>query len=162
MIAAPAGFVLSASPGVHNGPFGVSGLATLLGIGPASSDPSGDLASASQLHLVSGYQVTYDSSTGMGGIEISLIDLATSSDTDYFRHALGLALGNDSNGVTSADATIPGATDFNATQATKGKGYDHLVVASKANRAMVVNYISGSGASVPLLANLAEQQYERL
>jgi hypothetical protein len=146
VVPAPPGFVLSQGAGAHNGPMSAADFNLYMG--------SGNLAAS--LHFVRGYDVTYDNSTG-DSIEVTLFQFATPADATIFK--AGWVPGGPVN--SKADAVIPGADDYDSTSATQGT-YDHGVIATKGNRAFVIDYANGSAAPVPLAERMARQQYATL
>jgi hypothetical protein len=151
IIPAPDGFALSTGSDVHNGPVDAAGFDQL------TASPG----LASQLHFVAGYDVTYDSSANNDTVEISLVELSSPVMAAGFTQvAVG---GLKSNGLTAVpDDNIPGGTALDATKADSSGSYEHAVVATKDSRVLVVDYTTGTAGSVPLVAALAKQQYERL
>ena len=142
VIPAPAGFMLS--PYVHNGP-----------ISPADFNHYwGDPAS---LHFARGYDVTYDSNDSNDGIEVALFQFATPADAAAFR-------ADSLSGMpvkSKADPVIPGADDYDSTSPDQGT-YTHGVIATKGNRAFVIEDINFSAAPVPQVERMARQQYAAL
>jgi hypothetical protein len=141
-IPAPAGFTLS--PYAHNGL-----------ISPADFNKYwGDPAS---LHFARGYDVTYDSNDASDSIEVALFQFATPADAAAFKadSMLGLPV------KSKADPVIPGAGDYDSTSPDQGT-YTHGVIATKGNRAFVIEDINSSAAPVPLVERMARQQYAAL
>ena len=142
VVPVPAGFTLS--PYVHNGP-----------ISPADFNQYwGDPAS---LHFARGYDVTYDSNDASDSIEVALFQFATPADAAAFKadSMLGLPV------KPKADPVIPGADDYDSTSPDQGT-YTHDAIATKGNRAFVIEDINSSAAPVPLVETMARQQYAAL
>jgi uncharacterized membrane protein YgcG len=142
VIPAPAGFMLS--PYAHNGL-----------ISPADFNQYwGDPAS---LHFARGYDVTYDSNDASDSIEVALFQFAAPADAAAFRADLlsGMPV------KSKADPVIPEAGDYDSTSPDQGT-YTHGVIATKGNRAFVVEDINSSAAPVPLVERMARQQYAAL
>jgi uncharacterized membrane protein YgcG len=147
VVAAPAGFALSRSADVHNGPMSAAGFNQYLGAGNL----------AARLHFVRGYDVTYDSTTDSDSIEITLFQFATPPDAASFK--AGFIPGGPVR--SRADPVIPGGEDFDSTAAYQG-AYDHGVVVAKGNWAFVLDDLTGSAVPVPLVDKMALQQYAAL
>ena len=62
---------------------------------------------------------------------------------------------------SKADPVIPGADDYDSTSPDQGT-YTHGVIATKGNRAFVIEDINASAAPVPLVETMARQQYAAL
>ena len=62
---------------------------------------------------------------------------------------------------SKADPVIPGADDYDSTSPDQGT-YTHGVIATKGNRAFVIEDINLSAAPVPLVETMARQQYAAL
>jgi hypothetical protein len=144
VVPAPSGFTLSQSSDVHNGP-----------ISRADFDQYwGDPAS---LHFAGGYDVTYDSSDASDSIEVILFRFATPADVAAFKAdwVPGIPV------KSKADPVIPGADDYDSTSPDQGI-YTHGVIATKGNRAFVIEDTNFSAAPVPLVETMARQQYAAL
>jgi uncharacterized RDD family membrane protein YckC len=142
VIPAPAGFTLS--PYAHNGP-----------ISPADFNHYwGDPAS---LHFARGYDVTYDSNDASDSNEVILFQFATPADAAAFKadYVLGIPV------MPKADPVIPGAYDYDSTSPDHST-YTHDVIATKGNRAFVIEDTNFSAAPVPLVETMARQQYAAL
>ena len=129
---------------MHNGP-----------ISPADFNQYwGDPAS---LHFARGYDVTYDSNDASDSIEVALFQFATPADAAAFKadSMLGLPV------KPKADPVIPGADDYDSTSPDQGT-YTHDAIATKGNRAFVIEAINSSAAPVPLVETMARQQYAAL
>ena len=144
VIPAPAGFALSQSPYVPNGPMGAA----------VFNRYWGDAAS---LHFVRGYNVGYDSNDGSASIEVTLFQFATPADAANFKAAF--VPGGPAK--SRADPVIPGADDYDSTSPDQGF-YDHGVIATKGNLAFVIDDLTGTAAPVPLVESMARQQYAAL
>jgi hypothetical protein len=112
---------------------------------------------AAQLHFIRGYDVTYYSNTNSDSIEVTLFQFATAKDATAYKK--GFVPGGPVS--TRADASIPGASDYDSTSAHRGT-YDHGVIATKGNLAFVIDDATGSAAKVPLVEKMARQQYAAL
>ena len=142
VVPAPAGFTLS--PYVHNGP-----------MSPADFNKYwGDPAS---LHFARGYDVFYDSNNASDSIEVALLQFATPADAAAFKADSMLGL----PAKRKADPVIPGADDYDTTSPDQGT-YTHDVIATKGNRAFVIEDINSSAAPVPLVERMARHQYAAL
>src|SRR5215471_9176096 len=144
VVPAPSGFTLSEMPDVHNGPMNAADF----------NQYWGDAASN---HFVHGYHVTYDSSDGSTSIEVAVFEFATPADAATFKAdylSAGLA-------KSKADPVIPAADDYDSTTADLGI-YTHGVIATKGNRAFVIEGTTNSAAPVPLVQTMARQQYAAL
>ena len=142
VIPAPARFTLS--PYAHNGP-----------VSPADFNHYwGDPAS---LHFARGYDVTYDSNDASDSIEVALFQFATPADAAAFKadSMLGIPV------KSKADPVIPGADDYDSTSPDQGT-YTHGAIATKGNRAFVIEDINSSAAPVSLVERMARQQYAAL
>jgi len=144
VVPAPAGFTLSQSSDVHNGPMNAADFNQYWG------DPA-------SLHFVRGYDVTYDSNTSSDSIEVTLFQFATAADAAAFK--AGFVPGGPVN--SRADPAIPGASRYDSATGYQGT-YDHGVIAAKGNRAFVIDDVTGSAAPVPLVEKMARQQYAAL
>jgi uncharacterized membrane protein YgcG len=144
VVPAPAGFALSQSPYVPNGPMSAADF----------NQYWGDVAS---LHFVRGYDVAYDSNYGSASIEVTLFQFATPADAANFK--AGFVPGGPVK--SRADPVIPGADDYDSTSPYQGF-YDHGVIATKGNLAFVIDDLTGSAAPVPLVETMARQQYAAL
>jgi hypothetical protein len=147
VVPAPPGFALSQGADAHNGPMSAADFNLYMG--------SGNLAAG--LHFVRGYDVTYDNPSTGDSIEVTLFQFATPADATIFK--AGWVPGGPVN--SKADPVIPGADDYDSTSANQGT-YDHGVIATKGNRAFVIDYANGSAAPVPLVERMARQQYAAL
>jgi uncharacterized membrane protein YgcG len=147
VVPAPAGFALSQSADVHNGPMS------------AAEFNRWNSASnlAAQLHLIRGYDVTYDSNTNRDSIEVTLFQFATPADAANFK--AGFVPGGPVR--SGADPVIPAGEDYDSTAPYQGS-YDHGVIATKGNLAFVIDDATGSAAKVPLVETMARQQYTAL
>jgi uncharacterized RDD family membrane protein YckC/uncharacterized membrane protein YgcG len=143
VVPAPAGFALSQSPPVPNGPM-------------SAADFNQYWGDAASLHFVRGYDVAYDSNDGSVSIEVTLFQFATPADAAAFK-ADWVSVGVKSK----ADPVIPGADDYDSTSPYQGF-YDHGVIAAKGNLAFVIDDLTGSAAPVPLVETMARQQYAAL
>jgi hypothetical protein len=106
VVPAPAGFALSQSTDVHNGPMSAAGFNRDMG--------AGNLAAS--LHFVRGYDVTYDSNGDSDSIEVTLFQFATPADAIAFK--AGYVPGGPIN--SRADPVIPGGDDYNSTTPYQG------------------------------------------
>ena len=142
VVPVPAGFTLS--PDVHNGPISRADFNQYWG------DPA-------SLHFARGYDVTYDSSDASDSIEVSLFRFATPADAAAFKadYVLGIPV------KPKADPVIPGTDDYDSTSPDQGT-YTHDVIATKGNRAFVIEDMNFSAAPVPLVETMARQQYAAL
>jgi len=147
VVPAPAGFALSHSADVHNGPMSAADFNQYLG--------AGNLAAS--LHFVRGYDVTYDSTTNSDSIEVTLFQFATPADAANFK--AGFIPGGPIS--SRADQVIPGAEDYDSTAPYQG-AYDHGVVAAKGNWAFVLDDVTESAAPVPLVDRMARLQFAAL
>jgi len=114
----------------------------------------GDPAS---LHFVRGYDVTYDSNDASNSIEVTLFQFATPADAAAFKASYEPGVPVKSK----ADSVIPGADDYDSTSPDQGI-YTHGVIATKGNRAFVIEDITFSAAPAPLVEMMARQQYAAL
>ncbi len=142
VVPAPSGFTLFSD--VHNGPISRADFDQYWG------DPAG-------LHFAGGYDVTYDNSDASDIIEVTLFRFATPADAAAFKADWVLGIPVESK----ADPVIPGADDYDSTSPDQGT-YTHGVIATKGNRAFVIEDINISTAPVPLVETMARQQYARL
>jgi Protein of unknown function (DUF3592) len=142
VVPAPSAFTLS--PDVHNGPISRADFNQYWG------DPA-------SLHFARGYDVTYDSNDASDSIEVTLFQFATPADAAAFKadYVLGIPV------KPKADPVIPGADDYDSTSPDQGT-YTHDVIATKGNRAFVIEDINVSAAPVPLVETMARQQYAAL
>jgi hypothetical protein len=143
----PAWFVLSQDFHVHNGPMTAADFNRYLGGG----DP------AASLHFVRGYDVTYVSISTDDSIEVTLFQFATPADAAAFKTEF--APGGSIK--TKADPAIPGGVDYDSTTADQG-AYLHGAMAAKGNLAFQIDTATGSAAPVPLVRQMARQQYAAL
>ena len=146
VVPAPSGFILSQSSDVHNGPMSRADFNKYWG------DPA-------SLHFARGYDVIYGSNDASEGIEVTLFQFATPADAAAFKadSMLGLQV------KPKADPVIPGADDYNYDSTSPDQGtYTHGVIATKGNRAFVIESINVSAAPVPLVETMARQQYAAL
>jgi hypothetical protein len=144
VVPAPSGFTLSQPTYVHNGPMGAADFNQYWG------DPA-------SYHFVRGYDVAYDSNDASTSIEVILFQFATPADAAAFK-------GDYDPGVpvnSKADPVIPGANDYDSTSPDQGT-YHHGVIATKGNRAFVIEDTTSSAAPVPLVETMARQQYAAL
>ena len=146
VVPAPSGFTLSQSPDVHNGPISAADFNQYWG------DPA-------SLHFARGYDVTYDSNDASDSIEVTLFQFATPADAANFK--ADFTLGDPVTMNSRADPVIPGGDDYDSTSPDQGF-YDHGVIATKGNRAFVIDDLTGSAAPVPLVETMARQQYTAL
>ena len=144
VVPAPSGFTLSKMPDVHNGPLSAADFDRSWG------DPAGD-------HFVRGYHVTYDGSDGSTTIEVALFEFATPAGAAAFKADFV------SGGLvkSKADPVIPAADDFDLSPADLGI-YDRGVIATKGNRAFVIEGTTNSADPVPVVQTMARQQYAAL
>jgi hypothetical protein len=151
VVGPPAGFAASNGSGVHNGP-----------LDAAAFDKSvGSASAAAKLGFTGGYDVTYDRRIGSDTVEITLLEFDSADRAANFRQIADQP--SVANGlVASAVSGIPAANAYDATTAGRDGTYEHSVVALKANRVMVVDYIASAPGPVPLVGSLATQQYVRL
>lgn len=143
----PPGFALSQAADVHNGPMSAADF----------NRWNGTSNLAAQLHFIRGYDVTYDSNSSSDSIEVTLFQFATPADATAFK--AGFVPGGPIS--SRADPVIPEADDYDSTSAYQGS-YDHGVIATKANLAFVIDEVTGSAAKVPLVKEMARQQYAAL
>jgi hypothetical protein len=147
IIPAPAGFAASQFPGVHQGPMSAADFNQLVGGGnPAAS-----------LHFVSGYAVTYDSTSSTDSISAFLFQFATTADATAFKTGSASA----SPGKPRPDPIVPGAEDYDSSTASQGF-YDHGVIGIKGTFVFVIDDATKSAAVVPLVETMARQQYSAL
>jgi hypothetical protein len=145
VVPAPAGFTLSqSSSDVPNGPMGTADFNQYWG------DPASN-------HFVRGYNVTYDNNDASDSIEVTLFQFTTPADAAAFKDGYDPGVPVKSK----ADPVIPRADDYNSTSPDQGT-YAHGVIATKGNRAFVVEDINFSAAPVPLVETMARQQYAAL
>jgi hypothetical protein len=144
VVPAPSGFTLSQSPYVPNGPMSAAVFNRYW------DDPI-------SLHFVRGYNLAYDSNNASDSIEVTLFQFATPADATSFKADFV------SGGPVKlkADPVIPGADDYNSTSPDQGT-YTHGVIATKDNRAFVIEDTNASAAPVPLVETMARQQYAAL
>lgn len=148
VVPVPAGFVLSQDFHVQNGPMSAANFNRYLG--------GGDLAAS--LHFVRGYDVTYDSISNLGdSIEVTLFQFATPADAAAFMTEFASGGGV----IYKADPVIPGGVDYDSTTADQG-AYLHGVMAAKGTLAFQIDTGTGSAAPVPLVRQMARQQYAAL
>jgi hypothetical protein len=109
------------------------------------------------LHFVRGYNLAYDSNNASDSIEVTPFQFATPADATSFKADFV------SGGPVKlkADPVIPGADDYNSTSPDQGT-YTHGVIATKDNRAFVIEDTNASAAPVPLVETMARQQYAAL
>jgi uncharacterized RDD family membrane protein YckC len=98
VVPAPAGFTLSQSPPVPNGPM-------------SAADFNQYWGDAASLHFARGYDVAYDSNDGSVSIEVTLLQFATPADAAAFK-ADWVSVGPVKS---RADPVIPGADDYDST-----------------------------------------------
>jgi uncharacterized membrane protein YhaH (DUF805 family) len=144
VVPAPSGFTLSQSADVHNGPMSAADFNQYWG------DPA-------SLHFVRGYDVTYDSFDASDSNEVTLFQFATPADAAAFKASYEPGVPVKSK----ADSVIPGADDYDSTSPDQGI-YTHGVIATKGNRAFVIEDITFSAAPAPLVEMMARQQYAAL
>jgi len=144
VVPAPSGFTLSEMPDVHNGPM-------------SAADFNRYWGDAASNHFVRGYHVTYDSSDGSTSIEVAVFEFATPAD------AATLKADYLSGGLvkSKADPVIPAADDFDSSPGGLGI-YTHGVIATKGNRAFVIEGTTNSADPVPVVQTMARQQYAAL
>jgi hypothetical protein len=144
VVPAPSGFTLSEMPDVHNGPM-------------SAADFNRSWGDAASNHFVRGYEVTYDSSDASASIEVAVFEFATPADAGTFKaDYLSSGLGK-----SKADPVIPAADDYDSTPADLGI-YTRGVIATKGNRAFVIEGTTFSAAPVPVVETMARQQYAAL
>ena len=112
---------------------------------------------AASLHYLTGYELSYDNNQTRDSIQITLLQFATPAEASTFKS--GFSAGGPT--TSKVDPAIPGADDYDATAADAGT-YDHGVIATKGAEVFVIDYFDGTAPPVPLLANLARQQYASL
>jgi hypothetical protein len=147
VVAPPAGFVLSHSADVRNGPMSAADFNQYLG--------ARNLAAS--LHFVGGYDVTYDKITASDSIEVTLFKFAASADATAF--TTDFVPGGPVR--SRADPAIAGASDYDSTAPYRG-AYDHGVVAAKGRWALVLDDYTGSAARPPVVGTTARLQYATL
>ena len=143
VVPAPSGFTVSEMPDVHNGPM-------------SAADFSRSWGDASN-HFVRGYDVTYDGNDGSTSIEVTVFEFATPADAATFKADYlsgGLV-------KSKADPVIPAADDFDSSPADLGI-YTRGVIATKGNRAFVIEGTTNSADPVPVVQTMARQQYAAL
>jgi hypothetical protein len=146
IVPAPSGFSLFQESGVQNGPLTSAGFDSFVAAPGAST----------QLHYVTGYQVNYGDIQSGDVINVTLLEFASASDAANFEDNFAV-----DGTKTSSDPTVPGGEVYDSTTATAGS-YEHGVIATKGNAAMIVDYGSGSSTRPALLDELAAQQYARI
>jgi hypothetical protein len=109
------------------------------------------------LHFARGYNLAYDSNNASDSIEVTLFQFATPADAASFKADFV----SGGPGKLKADPVIPGADDYNSTSPDQGT-YTHGVIATKDNRAFVIEDTNASAAPVPLVETMARQQYAAL
>jgi hypothetical protein len=129
---------------VHNGPM-------------SAADFDQYWGDAASLHFVRGYDVTYDSNDASASIEVTLFQFATPADAAAFKASYEPGVPVKSK----ADSVIPGADDYDSTSPDQGT-YTHGVIATKGNRAFVIEDITFGAAPAPLVKMMARQQYAAL
>ncbi len=144
VVPAPAGFTLSQSSDVPNGPM-------------SAADFNQYWGDAASLHFARGYNVTYDSNDASASIYVTVLQFATPADAVAFKAdwVPGTPV------KSKADPVIPGADDYDSTSPDQGT-YTHGVIATKDNRAFVIEDTNASAAPVPLVETMARQQYAAL
>jgi len=144
VVPAPAGFTLSQSSDVPNGPM-------------SAADFNQYWGDAASLHFARGYNVTYDSNDASASIYVTVFQFATPADAVAFKAdwVPGIPV------KSKADPVIPGADDYDSTSPDQGT-YTHGVIATKGNLAFVIEDITFSAAPVPLVERMARQQYAAL
>ena len=108
-------------------------------------------------HFVRGYDVAYDSNDASTSIEVVLFQFATPADAAAFKADYDPGVPVNSK----ADPVIPGADDYDSTSPDQGT-YTHGVIATKGNRAFVIEDTTSSAAPVSLVETMARQQYAAL
>jgi hypothetical protein len=144
VVPAPSGFTLSQSSWLPNGPMSAAVFNRYW------DDPV-------SLHFVRGYNVGYDSNTASDSIEVTLFQFATPADAARFKADFVPT----ETAELKADPVIPGAEDYNSTSPDQGT-YLHGVIATRGNRAFVIEDTTASAAPVPLVETMARQQYAAL
>jgi hypothetical protein len=141
VVPAPSGFTRLQDPDVHNGPM-------------SAADFNQYWGDAASNHFVRGYDVTYASNDTSDLIEVTLFQFATPVDAAAFK--AGWVAGVPVK--LKADPVIPGADDYDSTSPDQGI-YTHGVIATKGNRAFVIDDTTGSAAPAPQVETMARQQY---
>ncbi len=148
VVPAPAGFTVSQTAGVANGPVNAAGFDSFIGTKGV----------AAQLHYVTGYQITYDSIQGSDSVAVALFQFTAPADATIFVTGF-----SQSSGIkTGSDPAIPGAVVYDSTAADSSGSYQHGVIAAKGDTVMIVNYSNGSATRPALVNDLAQQQYSKL
>jgi hypothetical protein len=148
VIPPPDGFSLSHGVTARNGPLAPDAFNQLMKSSTA----------ATELHYVDGYHITYDNDTNEDSVDVLVVEFAAPNDAQDFKGGF-----SPSNTAVSADyPAIRDADVFNSTSANPDGSFDHGFFATKDRRAMVIDYISGTAAPVPIVALMAEEQYAKL
>jgi hypothetical protein len=146
-VPAPAGFTLSQSAGAPNGSLSATDFNQITGGGN----------SAASLHFARGYHAAYDSDSNGDSIQVFLFQFATPADATTFKaSSVSVAPGKPKD-----DLFIPGAEDYDSTSPTQGM-YDHGVIGINGSYVFVIDEATGSAAPVPLVGEMARQQYAAL
>ena len=148
----PAGFALSTSTDVTNGP-----------IDPATFDQdTGISMGASATGYVGGYSDTWDQISGNDYVEAIVFQFQTTAQAKTIMSALVDAdKASEANVSSTGFGAIPGAVAVNFNTASDGT-YDHDIVATKGNRVLAMTYVSSDINAVNRIGALAAQQYRAL
>jgi hypothetical protein len=151
IISAPASFVISTSPDVQNGPIDAAGFAKRLR----------SKSLADQFHFVAGYDETFDNSVVNASVEVTLLQFVSPTAAATFDETTfnGLA----SNGmVATRNTALPASIEFNSSKTDSSDHYEHIVIARKQNRVLVVDYSNRLQDPAPLAKTIAQREYGRL
>jgi hypothetical protein len=155
LIVTPAGYATSTSSDVHNGPISTSQLDKLAGRKGASSS----------LGFVSGYEVTYDSTSSNDYVDVSLATLGSPSAAANFLTiaVAGDLIGNTEGLVRQTYEPIPDAVELDGTKLGSDGTLEHVVVASKGSTFMWFDYVTDHTGPPPAdLGTWVGTQYGRL
>lgn len=155
ILPAPAGFAISTSSDVTNGP-----------VTPADFDRH--LAStgitASSLGYLTGYDVTYDSSSTSDSVEVTLLRFSNTTGLGRMVSIASVAAVDSSERPARAAVRgIPNLIAIDGTAAASDGTYDHAIIATKGNTLIVLALNTDHGGATPAsLLHWATEQYRRL
>jgi len=150
--APPAGFARWNAPIIEAGPIEPSKFVQLLGVN-VDVDPA---------PFVGGYHDTFANPTDFDTYDVGVFAFDSASSAARFDRDLVAAL--EASGVyATTDTELPAAWDWNSTKADSAGAYNHVVVARKGDRVMVIGDSNITpGTHQPAVARIARQQYSRL
>jgi hypothetical protein len=151
IISPPTGFQISTSSDLPNGPIDRAQFAKLLG----SKTP------VERFHFVTGFSQHSYNPTASARLEVTLLQFASPTAAATFDEAVFTGLTQNRMIATRATG-LPASVELNSKETDPIGSYEHLVVARKQNRVVIVDFFNALQERAPLVKTIAQQVYGRL